>query len=501
MLFNSPEFIFFFLPATLLGCYALAHFRLQRGAIAWLLACSMFFYAWFKPVYLILLIGSMLANYFIGNRIIETRERRPGPARSWLVAGLVLNLGVLAYFKYFNFFVDTVTAVTGAGWQVSDILLPLGISFFTFQKIAYLMDCHAGVAHRTQLLKYMLFVMFFPQLIAGPIVHPNDILPQLDKKDVLRFRMQQFLEGFAIFFLGLAKKVVLADQFGVWASEGFDATAGEAHLSFLEAWAAALSYTLQIYFDFSGYTDMAIGMAWMFGIRLPVNFRSPYQAASIIDFWRRWHITLSNFLRDYLYIPLGGNRKGQMRRWVNLVVVMLLGGLWHGAGWTFVVWGLLHGVYLVLNHGWHAIRRRVPVLQRSFGWPGHFLAWGVTMLSVVVAWVFFRAPDLATAWSVLRGMAGLNGIAVSGKLGKLEVIFGSWIQTVPRIPHLARGYVSEQIELAFFLALGWLIVLFAPRLEQCSVRTRYLLLIPCFALALQKVLVSVKPSEFLYFQF
>jgi hypothetical protein len=239
----------------------------------------------------------------------------------------------------------------------------------------------------------------------------------------------------------------------------------------------------------------------MFGLRLPVNFRSPYKAASIVEFWRRWHITLSNFLRDYLYIPLGGNRKGPARRWINLILVMLLGGLWHGAGWTFVLWGMLHGCYLVANHAWHGVRRQVPFLRRSFGRTGHVLGWGLTMLAVTGAWVLFRAPDVATAGRVLRGMAGLNGFAVSYKLEKAADLLGPWVEVVPRLPYLGRGYFLEQVELGLFLALGWAIVLFAPRLEQCSVRTRYLLLIPCFAFTLQKVLVSGKPSEFLYFQF
>jgi len=409
MLFNSFEFIFFFLPATLLVFFLLGRTRQNGLALAWLVGASLFFYAWWNPAYLGLLLGSMLFNYAVGVALARGRERR----RVLLATGVAGNLLLLGYFKYANFFIDNLNLVTGAGFQVEKILLPLAISFFTFQQIAYLVDAHRGETHEYSFLHYCLFVTFFPQLIAGPIVHHREMLPQFAHTSLYRFHHEHLSVGLSIFIIGLFKKVVLADNLAHFATPVFNAAANGTVLTLFEAWTGALAYSFQLYFDFSGYSDMAIGLARMFGIRLPLNFHSPYKATSIIDFWRRWHMTLSRFLRDYLYIPLGGNRHGPSRRYLNLFITMLLGGLWHGAAWTFVFWGALHGLYLFINHAWrHLAQRRLSA--RWLQSRGYRLAAGaLTFLAVVIGWVFFRAADTSSALQILTAMAGGHGLDLS----------------------------------------------------------------------------------------
>lgn len=423
MLFNSYEFIFLFLPLTLLGFAGLLRRADKEVALGWLVAASLFFYGWWNPKYLVLILVSMAVNFALGSLLGEKhRDLRMARGR-WmlLLLGLVFNLGLLGYFKYARFLVDNLNALTGAGYELPDIVLPLAISFFTFQQIAYLIDAYQGVTREYRFLHYALFVTFFPQLIAGPIVHHKEMLPQFMRRSLSRIEPAHLAVGITIFSIGLFKKAVLADGLAGYAAPVFSA-AREGHIpTLLVAWSGALAYTLQLYFDFSGYSDMAIGAARMFGIVLPLNFHSPYKATSIIEFWRRWHMTLSRFLRDYLYIPLGGNRKGPLRRYLNLMVTMLLGGLWHGAGWTFVVWGGLHGLYLTLNHAWH---RWLPYRREGTTMAARFGAWLLTFVAVVVGWVFFRAADLATAFNLLAGMAGFNGIslpnAIAARLGPLS---------------------------------------------------------------------------------
>ena len=412
MLFNSYLFILIFLPLTLLLFHALRSAGKVRSALFALTAMSLLFYGWWNPVYLLLLVPLMLANFAIARRILPRDGRRPPGAKALLVSGIAGNLAVLGYFKYANFFVENLNALFAGDLHPARVILPLGISFFTFQKIAFLVDVYRGKVERLNLLDFSLFVSFFPQLIAGPIVHHSEVMPQFRRIGAAARALAPL--GLTLFALGLAKKVLLADTVARYATPLFDAAAAGRSLDLIAAWSAALAYTVQLYFDFSGYSDMAIGAALLFGIRLPVNFASPYQSASIIEFWRRWHITLSRFLRDYLYIPLGGNRKGPARRYLHLFVTMLLGGLWHGAGWTFVIWGGLHGLYLAINHGWQAIRaKRIPGVALP-GALGRRLAQTLTFLAVVVGWVFFRSADLTTAASLLRAMTGLNGPTLSG---------------------------------------------------------------------------------------
>ena len=369
------------------------------------------FYDWFRTDYLVLLIGLILFNFYWGLRL--TRAHKENRSRPWeLGIGIVINLSVLGFFKYTNFALENIAAITGHGFDAIQIILPIGISFFIFQKIAYLVDTYRGVSEEYDLLHFSLFIMFFPQLIAGPIVHHKEMIPQFREPRIGRFSAADLSSGLTLFTLGLIKKIVIADTMGEWADPLYTAAFAGNALTFIDAWGAALFFTFQIYFDFSGYTDMALGLALMIGIRLPLNFNSPYKASSIVDFWRRWHMTLSRFLRDYVYFSLGGNRLGPTRRYANLMLTMLLGGLWHGASWTFVIWGGLHGFYLVINHGWNTIRDGVglPTIRRVItSWSGRVL----TFLAVVIAWVFFRAENLPTALSILEGMAGWNGIELA----------------------------------------------------------------------------------------
>ena len=402
MLFNSYPFILAFLPVTL-ALYLLTR-RLADGrwVVLALLFASIAFYGWWNWRFVPVLLGSVAANYALGGRIMgaDTDSAR----RGWLAFGVAVNLGVLFVFKYAVFAVTTLASATGWPLHIGHVVLPIGISFYTFQQVAYLVDIYRGEAVTRDPLRFAFFVTFFPQLIAGPIVHHGELMPQLRNLSRRPF-LTDLAVGLTIFTIGLAKKVLLADSFALVASPVFDAAALGQAPGLLAAWAGAVAYALQIYFDFSAYSDMAIGLGRMFGIVLPVNFAAPYKARSIIEFWRRWHITLSRFLRNYLYIPLGGNRRGAARRQVNIFVTMLLGGLWHGAGWTFVLWGAVHGLLIVGNHLWRKCR-----LYRPLSAP---VAWLITMLCVVVAWVPFRAADLATTGRVLAGLVGANGLADS----------------------------------------------------------------------------------------
>jgi alginate O-acetyltransferase complex protein AlgI len=399
MLFSSYTFLFQFLPATVLA-FAAARRHSPRAGILVLAGASLFFYGAWQPVYLLLLIASVAVNFSLGLQMEDAQRRR-----AIGMSGVALNLAVLCYFKYTNFIFDSLNTLTGAPLPFFNIVLPLGISFFTFQQIAYLVDVMRGAEVERDIVSYTLFVSFFPHLIAGPLVHHAEMIPQFKRGRTGRSAALA-ARGLAIFAAGLFKKVVIADNLAQFVSPVFAHLDAGGGVTTPWAWLATLAYTLQIYFDFSGYSDMAIGLALLFGIRLPVNFRSPYQATSIIEFWRRWHITLSRFLRDYLYIPLGGNRFGEQRRYGNLLVTMLLGGLWHGAGWNFLVWGGLHGVYLCINHLWHE-RRRKPSTSAA-GAPATALSWAITFFAVVIAWVFFRAKTAEGAWQMLGGLFGLG---------------------------------------------------------------------------------------------
>ncbi|ARU26801.1 MBOAT family protein [Cellvibrio sp. PSBB006] len=412
MLFNSYEFILFFLPITFFVYFFLNQRRLIVAGKVWLVLASLFFYSWWNPIYLPLILISMAINYVVGTRLsLSVEGMAHGQTmlgmnwllsrKTMLVFGLAFNVGLLAYFKYLDFFIANFNGVFGADVPLQNVVLPLAISFFTFQQIAYLVDSYRKETQEYNVVNYMLFITFFPQLIAGPIVHHKEMMPQFASRWNLIKRYKNISLGAFIFSMGLFKKVVIADTFARWANSGFDSTVP---LGFVEAWVTSLSYTFQLYFDFSGYTDMAIGAALLFNIKLPINFNSPYKAKSIQDFWRRWHITLSRFLRDYVYIPLGGNRGGRCRTYLNLFATFLVGGLWHGASWMFVIWGALHGAALVLHRLWNELGCRMHPL----------LGWFVTFMFINVTWVFFRAESLSDATKVLGGMVG--GLSYVGLL-------------------------------------------------------------------------------------
>ncbi len=390
MLFNSQAFILAFLPVVVALYYALAGSIVARQTM--LVVASMGFYGWWDPRFVPLLVGLTIANWLVAVAF----GRWPRPVLP--IAGVIGNLAVLGLFKYADFLRGTVFDVLGQPWQPWSLILPLGISFFVFQKISYLIDLKRGDRHFYGFLDFALFVGFFPQLIAGPLVRHNEIIHQFHADPRGKDMWENLSRGFCLFTIGVTKKVLIADTIAMTIDPIFD-KAVTTSLTAAEAWVAALGYTLQIYFDFSGYSDMAIGLALLFGLRLPFNFDAPYRAVSIQDFWRRWHMTLSRFLRDYLYIPLGGNRCGPVRQAANVILTMLLGGLWHGAAWTFVVWGGLHGAALAIAHLWGRAGLRLPAI----------LGWAMTLLFVTLCWVLFRAPDFRTAGDILASMAGAYG--------------------------------------------------------------------------------------------
>lgn len=398
MLFNSYLFIFIFLPLTLLLFFSIAKYS-HQAALGVLLLASLIFYGWCDYWYVVILLSSIGTNFLLGNNIIAVNSQHTKKYFLWL--GIIFNLGLLGYFKYVNFFIQNIDTVLHRDIPLLNIVLPIGISFFTFTQIAFLVDSYRDRLKPYSFLNYALFVTYFPHLIAGPIIHHKEVMPQFEKKKIFQWNSKNFLLGWTLFAIGLFKKTVLADYLVYFVDPLFDGHASQ--LSMLNAWTGALAYTFELYFDFSAYSDMALGLSLLIGIKLPINFYSPYKAINIIEFWRRWNMTLSRFLRDYLYIPLGGNRKGSYRRYLNLMVTMLLGGLWHGASWTFVLWGLLHGIYLIINHGWISLRHYLGMKPTN-----HFLintlSRLITFIAVVVAWVFFRSPDVKTANQIVYTM-------------------------------------------------------------------------------------------------
>ena len=421
MLFTDPVFLTKFLPLVLLGFYATLFSKSRWHSQVLLIGASLVFYSWFKSEYLILLIGSMLANYALAKKILA----QPGTPRSKriLTFGIVANLMLLGVYKYLGFLTLNINALFDVGLPDPALLLPLAISFFTFQQISYLCDSHAGkmeaASHKP--LEYALFVTFFPQLIAGPIVHHAEMMPQFRKLISPSARAIMFCEGVCLFALGLFKKLAIADSIAPYANLVFASVDSGLDVTALTAWGGALAYTFQIYFDFSGYSDMAIGLGLLFAIRLPWNFNSPYKSENMSDFWRRWHMTLSRWLRDYLYIPLGGNRKGKFRQYLNNFATMVLGGLWHGAHWNFIIWGALHGVYLITNQFVRAIAKLFGVLDlvetaKSI----RISSWAITFLAAVVAWVFFRATTTTGAVSMVQSMFGFTSENAISQFANLQ---------------------------------------------------------------------------------
>ena len=408
MLFNSIEFLYFFLPVVLAGFLLLQRTGKLRLILFWLVGCSMFFYAWWNPVYLLLLIFSACANYVLGTVLAKGGKDQ---GRHWLIIGIAFNLGLLTYFKYANFFIDNMRIAMDWSFEFEYIILPLGISFFTFQKIAYLVDSRKGLTGDHGFLEYCLFVAFFPQLIAGPIVHHKDILSQFNNLTDRSRTAANLTFGLSILVVGLFKKVVIADSFAGFATGAFGSAEVGNPITTLDALAGIFSYTFQLYFDFSGYSDMAIGLACLFGIKLPVNFFSPYRARNISEFWSMWHATLSRFLRDYVYAPLGGFFCSPNRQRFNLFATMFIAGAWHGAGWTFIVYGICHGSYMIIHQLWR-IKVAGPlglVGKKSYG----ALAQVFTFLVVALTLVVFRAGSLADAGRMYSAIFHWNGFGFS----------------------------------------------------------------------------------------
>jgi D-alanyl-lipoteichoic acid acyltransferase DltB (MBOAT superfamily) len=428
---------------------------------------------------------SLLFNFTIAKNITTQSTKRLSK-KALLVFGIGVNLALLSYYKYADFFLSNLNTLFGMQIELLHLALPLAISFYTFQQIAYLVDSYRGGTKEYDFLNYTLFVTFFPQLIAGPIVHHKEMMPQFYTKWNMAINYKNIVLGLFIFSIGLFKKVIIADSFGIWASNGFDIAQ---KLYFIEAWITSFSYTFQLYFDFSGYTDMAIGAALLFNIKIPVNFNSPYKATSIRDFWRRWHITLSNFLKEYIYIPLGGNRHSRLRTYTNLLITFYLAGLWHGAGWMFIIWGVIHGFALIIHRIWERFNIKLPTL----------LAWPITFLFINFSWVFFRAHNLDDAFKVLKGMLGVNGILLPRILyTPLESLGLQGIKTGGFLVAIEGSLMT-----LFFIFAAFILVLFFQNSNELQKKFRPNFLYGAFTLfvTLTAFLKLGGPSEFLYFRF
>ena len=492
MIFSSWEFIFLFLPVVWFGYFFLNRVRLIAWGKAWLVLASLVFYGYWSINYLPLLLGSICFNFAIGTNLAKPLAAFSAKnfRQKLLIFGILVNLGLLAYFKYANFCATNINFVFNAGYSLPQIILPLGISFFTFTQIAYLIDSHRGKAQEYDLLNYALFVTFFPHLIAGPILHHGDMMSQFRSRWTLAIRYRNILLGLFIFSIGLFKKVVIADTFSIWANAGFD---GGNRLDFFSAWATSLAYTFQLYFDFSGYSDMAIGAALFFNIWLPINFNSPYKALDIQDFWRRWHITLSNFLRDYLYIPLGGSRCSTTRTYFNLLTTFVLGGLWHGASWMFVIWGTLHGLALITQRVWSKLDFALPKQ----------LAWLLTFTFVNVTWVFFRAKTFDDAIAVLSGMVDFGSIS-SFPVAAIPTANLAWGGSlIDRLLQLLPVGLAANIICFMAILIGFIIIHQRNSNELMSGGISNLKLIGAFSLFCVAMYckMATMSSVFLYFNF
>ena len=484
MLFNSYEFIFLFLPITLIIYFLLNKYNKNILAKSWLVIASLYFYSYFNKSYLILIIVSILVNYFIGTELnmkINNIIRR----KVLLIFGVLFNLGALGYFKYYDFFVENINYIFKTNFNLLHIMLPLGISFFTFQQLSYVIDNYHRKSLNYDFLSYCLFVTFFPQLIAGPIVLPTEMLPQFENDENKKINWENMNRGLYMFSIGLAKKVIIADTIAHFANAGFDMMES---LNFVETWLTSVSYTLQLYFDFSGYCDMAMGIGMMFNIILPINFNSPYKSTNIQEFWRKWHITLGRFMTNYLYIPLGGNRKGEIKTLRNLFIVFLASGIWHGAGWNFVIWGMLHGICILIHRIWKNTGKKLPKL----------IGWFITMNLVNIFWVFFRAKDLQNAVKVLKGMIDIPNLIYMmthlGKIKEMTLDYRTFVQNTS-----SNGTIYTTI----FLLFSMIIIFFLKNSFEKNKKLKFNLVtsIQTAIIFVYCVFALNQISEFLYFNF
>jgi len=487
MLFNSYTFIFFFLPVAFLGYFLLNYNKKVEGAKVWLVASSLFFYSWWNVIYLPLILLSVLLNYKLSRVLIEDEEGSLFTKKQYFVVGLVLNISLLVYFKYMDFFITNVNFISGENFELWHLALPLAISFFTLQQIAFLVDSYEGLVKEKNFLDYSLFVTFFPQLIAGPIVHHQEMMPQFSRLKNKLFNYKNIAAGVFIFSIGLFKKVVIADSFSKWVHHGFDHSQT---LTLIEGWVTSLAYTFQIYFDFSGYTDMAIGAALLFNIKLPQNFNSPYKATGIIDYWQRWHMTLTIFITTYVYTPIlrSFSKITFFKAMFATFAAMFISGLWHGAGWTFIVWGSLHGFALMINHYWHKSKRKMSI----------FLAWFITFNFVNITGIFFRAENLSQAKDILQAMFTGNimlPIQLESRLVQLKtygVTFGSLMGT-------SRDFALATIliVISFFISL----VLKNSNEKIEDFKPSFLVLLLIVPMFIYSIYNMQDVSEFLYFNF
>ena len=503
MLFNSYIFIFLFLPLCLGGFYLFAHRGKSVPARLWLTGFSLWFYGYFNPSYLLIMICSILFNYAVFKGMELAGRKSPKWRRPVMIFGVAANLAVLFYFKYYDFFVENVNAVFGTSFVLKGILLPLGISFFTFQQIGFVVDAYRGEVKNCSFLDYALFVSFFPQLIAGPIVSQSEMLPQFAQIGRKRLDLEKFTAGIYLFTLGMVKKVLVADTFGLAVDWGYSNIPA---LSSVDSLLLVFFYSIQLYFDFSGYCDMARGLAWLFGMEIPVNFNSPYKAVNIIDFWRRWHITLSRFFRQYVYIPLGGNRKGRPRMYANLILIFLLSGIWHGAGWTFVTWGAAQGVLYIITRACQLYRKDHPRsgTAAALRFPHRLTMAAGTLFTFCYysfACVFFRSETMTQAFAVFRRLF-TGGIA----LPAASFLEGFNLDEFWYVIKLLRldSLPYSSLYLPAIITLGTLLVIFlAPNAGQCAERFRpraWNALLTAF-LFLWCVLSLSGVSSFLYFNF
>ena len=486
MLFNSYIFVLVFLPITLIGYFMLNKINQNTISKIFLIVMSLYFYAYFNNSYLIIILTSILFNYVIGKLLHKITNKNYRII--CLIMGLVFNIGVLFYFKYYDFFISNINYLLHTDFNLKHLLLPLGISFFTFQQLSYVIDCYKNTADEYPFVDYALFVTFFPQLIAGPIVLHSETIPQFNNKENHRFNPSNMNKGIYAFSLGMAKKVLVADTLGLLVNDGFANIQG---LGTIMAMIVMLSYTLQIYFDFSGYCDMAYGLGLMFNIEIPMNFNSPYKAIDIQYFWRRWHITLSRFLTTYIYIPLGGSRKGKLRTYINTMIVFFISGLWHGANYTFIIWGLMHGIAMCINRFIKPYVINVP----------SFIKWFINFVFINITWIFFRADTLNDAWLFIKELFNPNNnidVTMLSKLVREEFVLPLMLKNIV----ITDGYKSLVFALIMISVL-LITVLICKNTYELSKKfsTNCISIILIIIIALWSITSFAGVSTFLYFNF
>lgn len=492
MLFNSYIFALCFLPLCLVGYFALNRMRLYKLGLIFLLGMSLWFYGSNTPKYLILITGSILVNFaFYRLSCVLTGVTQRKLAKALAV---ILNLGVLFYFKYYDFFADTVNSVFGASWTLRHIMLPLGISFFTFQQVSFVIDSFNGEVQDCSLLDYACFVTFFPQLIAGPIVTHDELVPQLQDLDKKHFCFENFSRGIFIFAIGLSKKVLIADNLNLAVATGYSFVSGAdmGAITSADCFVTMLSYTLQMYFDFSGYSDMAIGLGKMFNIDIPQNFNSPYKAVTILDHWKRWHITLTRFLTKYIYIPLGGSRRGVARTYLNVMIVYLLSGLWHGAGWTYICWGALHGLFCVITRFGKKVFDRIPKAVN----------WLITFAFLNLGFIIFRAESLEQAFAFIGRLFTFDSWYVHDTITSCFQISEVTL-ALSALPVIGRFVYYPPVMMVLFLTVAMLIVLVPKNAYQQmqALKPRVLPMLFTVVLLVWCVFSFGSVSAFLYFNF